>query len=414
MLLRARVVLPLAQPPLSDGAVRLSGGCIQAVGRAADLRPEAGEEVIDLGEVVLLPGLINAHCHLDYTRMAGLISPMRLFTDWIKAITTCKGGWTYSDFADSWLAGANMLLQSGTTTVVDIEAVPELLPEAWGGTPLRVISCFEMTGVKSRRPAQQILAETLAHRERLPIGHNQFALSPHAPYSTNPDLFQQAAMLGREHNLLVTTHIAESEAEFDMFMYRRGPLFDWLKSQRDMTDCGIGSPVQHAARNGLLNPSHLAVHVNYLWDDDAKLLGESGASVAHCPRSHAYFKHRRFPRRELTQAGVNICVGTDSLASMSGLRGRAPELNLFSELQTLAANDSGITPDELLRMATLNGAHAIGRGGELGQLSAGAQADLIAVPFKGETGKAVEAVVNHIGPVTASMIAGKWAMAPQT
>jgi len=115
----------------------------------AGLAGRAAEKVLDLGEVILLPGLVNAHCHLDYTGMAGEFLPPKSFTDWIKLITAAKGGWTYSDFAQSWLNGAQMLLRNGTTTVADFENVPELLPEVWNATPLRVFSFLEMTGVKA-------------------------------------------------------------------------------------------------------------------------------------------------------------------------------------------------------------------------------------------------------------------------
>ena len=130
MLLRSRVVLPITQPPIDDGAVWISGNRIQAAGRWKDLRSGAGEPAIDLGESLLLPGLVNAHCHLDYTDLAGEIAPTKLFTDWIKTITTAKAGRIYADFAQSWVRGAQMLLRTGTTTVADIEAVPNCSPKS--------------------------------------------------------------------------------------------------------------------------------------------------------------------------------------------------------------------------------------------------------------------------------------------
>ncbi|MDB6125745.1 MAG: metal-dependent hydrolase, subgroup, partial [Pedosphaera sp.] len=155
MLLRARVILPISKPPIENGAISITGNRIQSVGKWKDLSRKRGE-VIDLGEVILLPGLVNAHCHLDYTDMAGQFPPPKTFTDWIKLITTGKGTWDYSEFAISWLNGAKMLLRTGTTTVGDIEAIPELLPEVWSSTPLRVFSFLEMTGVKRRRAAEEI------------------------------------------------------------------------------------------------------------------------------------------------------------------------------------------------------------------------------------------------------------------
>src|SRR5882762_9972365 len=157
MLLRARLVLPVSRPPIPDGAVLVSGERIKAVGRHRDLASRAGKNATDLGEVVLMPGLVNAHCHLDYTDLAGQFPPPRVFTDWLKQITTAKSQWAYSDYAQSWLKGARMLVRTGTTTVGDIEAVPELLPEVWNSTPLRVVSMLELIGITSRREPAAIL-----------------------------------------------------------------------------------------------------------------------------------------------------------------------------------------------------------------------------------------------------------------
>ena len=184
MLLRSRIVLPLRGPPIPNGAVRIRHDLIDAVGPLRELAPEAAETVCDLGESILLPGLINAHCHLDYTDMAGLIAPQKTFADWIKAIVALKGGWGYSEFAQSWIRGARMLLNSGTTTVADVEAVPELLPEAWQMGPLRVISFREMLSLKWDDDTQQQFDRQVEAWGNLQHPQASVGLSPHAPYTT--------------------------------------------------------------------------------------------------------------------------------------------------------------------------------------------------------------------------------------
>ena len=129
MILRARIVLPLSRPALADGAVVISGNRIAAVGSWAEIKARAAERPVDLGEAILLPGLINAHCHLDYTGMTGL-PPPRQFPDWIQSLLVLKAAAGYTDYAGAWLAGAAMLARTGSATVADIEAVPELLPDA--------------------------------------------------------------------------------------------------------------------------------------------------------------------------------------------------------------------------------------------------------------------------------------------
>jgi cytosine/adenosine deaminase-related metal-dependent hydrolase len=415
MILRARIIVPVSRPPIEDGAVCLSGDRILWVGRRAEVPASHvyGEET-DLGETILLPGLINAHCHLDYTGMAGQIPPPKSFTDWIKSLVTLKGSWSVEEFAASWRRGAAMLLRTGTTTVADIESVPELIPSAWQSTPLRVISFRELLNVKSRQPAAELVERAVNDWLGLPEAQGRVGLSPHAPYSTSAELLELAARAAHRRNWRLTTHVAESEQEFEMFMYRQGAMFDWLKSQRDMSDCGHGSPVQHLERCGFLDENLLAAHVNYLWQHDAGVLGRNQVSVVHCPRSHDYFRHLRFPREELEGAGVNICLGTDSLATTRKGSGKQPlELNMFAEMQTLAAKSPELAPEKILRMATVNGAQALGRKGELGELSPNALADLIAIPFAGHQREVSEAIVNHTGEAAASMIGGAWAVPPR-
>jgi cytosine/adenosine deaminase-related metal-dependent hydrolase len=412
LILRARVVLPVGRAPLENGAVLISGDRIVSVGRWPRGRRPAGL-VVDLGASVLLPGLVNAHCHLDYTHMAGLFPPPRKFTDWIKLITSEKGLWDYSDYAASWIAGAKMLLQSGTTTVADIEAVPELLPEVWETTPLRVISQLELTGVRSRRHPQQILREALQTLDHLPLGRCRASLSPHAPYSTTPMLLRRAAAVARRRKLRLATHVAESALEFDMFQHARGEMFDWLaRNHRDMRDCGGRSPVQQLARCQALGAHLLAIHVNYLAPGDAELLARKRVSVVHCPRSHDYFGHAEFPRRALAKAGVNLCLGTDSLASVRKHPSRELELNLGLEMRTFAKKNPGVSPRQILEMATINGARALGARGRIGELKPGAFADLIALPYAGPPAKVAEAVVHHSHRVNAGMIGGDWTIPP--
>ena len=195
----------------------------------------------------------------------------------------------------------------------------------------------------------------------------------------------------------------------------RGDMFEWLqRNERDMGDCGIGSPVQLLHRAGLLHPNLLAVHANYLAPGDAELLARHGVSVAHCPRSHDYFRHRRFPWRRLLRAGVNVCLGTDSLATVRQRPKQPVELSLFAEIQELGRSETWLTPKRILELATRNAARALGLAGKAGEIAKGAFADLIAIPYAGKPAQAWEAAIQHQGRVTASMIDGRWACAPDT
>jgi aminodeoxyfutalosine deaminase len=414
VILRARTILPVSQPPIENGAIVISGNKIRAVGSWEDLKSEADEKVLDLGEVILLPGLVNAHCHLDYTDMAGELPPPKTFTDWIPLITAAKTAWSYSEYAHSWLHGAHMLLKTGTTTVADIEAMPDLLPEAWDATPLRVFSFLEMTGIRAKRDPKEILREAVEKIDSLAHARCCAALSPHAPYSTLPELLRLSAGLARKKKWRITTHIAESEEEFEMFTRARGKMFDWLKrNERDNSDCGLRSPVKHFARHKMLGENLIAIHVNLLAHGDARLLGKHRVNVVHCPRSHAYFRHPPFLRERLANAGVNLCLGTDSLATTRKIGKQKPELNMFDEMRQLATSDKTVSPQEILQMATINGARALGLAGQTGEFSKNAFADLIAIPFDGKIDDAYEAVLTHTGNVNASLIDGRWAIPPR-
>jgi cytosine/adenosine deaminase-related metal-dependent hydrolase len=179
-----------------------------------------------------------------------------------------------------------------------------------------------------------------------------------------------------------------------------------------MSDCGLGSPVQHLERCGALSESLLVAHANYLGKQDAGLLAKRKVHVVHCPRCHFYFRHDPFPLRRLARAGVNVCLGTDSLASVYKPRRQSVELSLFEEMRALAKNEPSLSARKIVRMATLNGAQALGMAGQIGELCEGAFADLIALPFAGNTADIYDSILHHQGDVAASMIDGQWAIAP--
>ncbi len=314
--------------------------------------------------------------------MAGELPPPKTFTDWIPLITAAKTAWSYSEYAHSWLHGAHQLVKTGTTTVADIEAMPDLLPEVWDATPLRVFSFLEMTGIRAKRDPKDIVREAVGKIDSLSHARCAASLSPHAAYSTLPELLRLTAGIARKKQWRIATHIAESEEEFEMF------------AARAAAECSTGSsatsatiPIAASVRPSNTLPATrcsakicIAAHVNLLAHGDARLLGRHRVHVVHCPRSHAYFRHPPFLRERLANAGVNLCLGTDSLATMRKIGRQKPELNMFEEMRQLAASDKDISPAEILRMATINGARALGLSGQVGELSANCSADLIAIP----------------------------------
>jgi len=379
MLYLADIVLPISSPPIRRGAVRVEGSQIIAVGPASELLPQPGETVADLGASTLLPGLINAHCHLDYTKFRGAIAPKHSFTEWIKQINALRRSFGSEDYIESIAEGFQMLAQGGVTTVANIEAFPELLPQL-PIPPLRTWWFLELIDVRTRLDQDETLMGALSFFEKHPEWLGGFGLSPHAPYTASVDLYRLARTCGENYGMLCTTHIAESVEEQQMFSHADGPLYDFMASLgRDNSDCGQGSALSHLIEHGVIGDNCLIAHLNYLQDYDYELLVGTGASVVHCPKCHTYFGHAPFPLKALRERGVNICLGTDSLASNNSLDLRS-EMREVQEFQ-------GLSDREVLEMATLNGARALGQAGKIGQISPGSLADLVAFPHgAGEPG----------------------------
>lgn len=376
MLYLADIVLPISSPPLTRGAVRVEGSQVVAVGPAAELPAQPGEEVTDLGASTLLPGLINAHCHLDYTRFRGAIAPKASFTEWIKNINALRRSFTPDDYIESIAEGFQLLAQGGVTTVANIEAFPELLPRL-PIPPLRTWWFLELIDVRIRIDKEETLHGAMSFFENHPEWLGGFGLSPHAPYTASVDLYRLARTCGENYGMHSTTHIAESVEEHEMFSHARGPLYDFMASLgRDNSDCGQGSALSHLVEHGVIGGNCIIAHLNYLQDYDYELLVRTGASVVHCPKCHTYFGHAPFPLKALREHGVNICLGTDSLASNNLLDMRS-EMREVQHVHDLSDRD-------VLEMATLHGARALGQAGKLGQISPGNVADLVAFSHSSE------------------------------
>jgi len=404
MLVRAQTVVTMSGPPLEDGAVVVNGdGRIAAVGPFSELRRDwPGEKVCDLGESALLPGLINAHCHLDYTSLRNAINPQRSFTAWISRINALKRQMTDEDYLEAIAEGFDELRAWGTTTVCNLEAFPELLPKL-PPPPIRTWWFLELIDIRNRLPTEALLEGTLAFFEQHEGWLGGFGLNPHAPYTASPELFRLCRECADRFGMPLTTHIAESAEEEAMFRRGEGEMFALMQQLgRRMDDCGTRSSFSNAVANGLIGPGWLLAHANELDEEDFSLIAATPGDwhVVHCPRSHAFFQHRPFPWQRLVAAGVTISLGTDSLASNDSL-------SLFAELQAAQKSMPRLTSETLLRTVTTHPARALRKTGELGALLPGAHADLIALPFAGPLPEVYDAIIANRSPIEWMMLDGK-------
>ena len=376
MLYRAAHVLPVIGPPIHDGGVLVEGGRIRAVGRAVFLQREYAPMVEDLGDVVLIPGLVNAHCHLELTALAGSVRAGRRFAEWIADVIAAKAATPADKLIAGARAGAAELLAGGTTTVGDVVSL-DGIDEALAGSPLRRVVFWEILGLGPRRAgALDRLRSRLQARPTADRVRN--GVSPHAPYSTDPELYRGAAEIAAMLGLPITTHLAETTEEIEFLELGTGPLRELLDGM-GLIEPGFEparlSPLEFLDSVGCLNSRTLIAHMNHPGADDPARLAASGASVAYCPRAHEHFGRGRHPFRDLIDAGVNVCLGTDSAAGNSGL-------SMLAEMRLLHRRNRSLWPALILRMATLNGAAALGLGETAGALAPGYAADMVAVPYR--------------------------------
>ncbi len=397
MIVRARVVATMDGAPIENGAVAISADRIDdsppgsSPSRAARLCPSApagsivdvgkfpevstrysGQEIIDLGEQVLLPGLINAHCHLDYTCLRGKIPRQKSFTDWIRAINAEKSKLSPQDYIASINEGFAEAKQFGTTTIANLTAFPELIRQL-PGPPIRTWWFAELIDVRSPNRTNELVDSAI---ESLKSAQN-CGLAPHALFTASKNLYQRCEEAGED--VLLTTHLAESREEMEMFRDGSGPLYDFMENiGRDMDDCGHETPLGLfvGAPDGRALPKRwIIAHLNELTESDFELLEKVKTKfhVVHSPRSHDYFGHSPFQSERLRRLGFNICLGTDSLASNESL-------SLFAEMRAFQRREPEISPEKIFEMVTVNPAAALRQQNTLGRIRPGFQADLMAVP----------------------------------
>ena len=398
MIVRARTVVTMDGPPIGNGAVAVSGDRIVDVGRFDQIEKENAGEIVDLGEQALLPGLINAHCHLDYTCLWGKIPPQKSFTDWIRAINAEKVKLSPKDYLASINNGFTEARRFGTTTIANLTAFPELIAQI--NAPIRAWWFGELIDVRAPERSNEIVdlaIESLKCCEK-------WGLAPHALFTASKDLYRRCEEIALSENILLTTHLAESREEMEMFRDAAGSLYEFLKGMgRPMDDCGKSAPLQLfvGAPGGRAPREWIVAHLNELREGDFELLERSTCNfhVVHSPRSHDYFGHSRFEFERLRSLDLNICLGTDSLASNESL-------SLFDEMRAFQKEFPTVSPEEILQMVTVNAATALRQGKVLGRIRPGFLADLVAVPWSG-TCEVFEEIIGFEHAVDWVLLNGK-------
>lgn len=434
VLLEADWIIPITGPPLRDGAVLVGGGVIRAVGSSTELRSQHPQEPVEsFPGCVLMPGLVNAHTHLEYSAFRDF-TRARSFGAWMGRLLLTRRKLGGDDFAASALWGAYECVRSGVTSVADITYEGWVVGRAAGAVGLRARAYLEIFGLDDARLPQvmdQLEARLAGIRGATKSGHKigsgglwsndgrvgedagsggagvsgpdvEVGVSPHAPYTVSSRLYREAARFARRTGLGIATHVAESQAEVDLLMGGRSAIARAYQAAglwggRSWSPPRV-SPVRYLADAGALGRQTLVVHAVQVDEDDIATLARSGAAVVHCPRSNMRLACGAAPVAQMMAAGIPLGLGTDSLASNQ-------DLDMFAEmraaLQLSAGRAAGaarprsflgpgpqrerpqagtaLTPSVVLRMATIGGAQALGWDHLVGSLEVGKRADIIAL-----------------------------------
>jgi cytosine/adenosine deaminase-related metal-dependent hydrolase len=349
-LLRVRWLWNAEEAALQNVCVREQGGTV------LDIRPCSNSELTNVLPVVLIPPLVNAHTHLEFSALPEPFEPALPFQSWIQSLMKWRGS-NGTTVAESIRGGLAESIDSGVGLIGEISTNDDMALLSNQQFPNQRTSCVafrELIGLSSARVQQQLeLAERFLTAP--PVAGVHRALSPHAPYTVHPDLLEQTVALAGKHHIPVAMHLAETTDELELLESGTGRFQTFLSSM------GLFDPKQFPGGRCILDllkvlssaSKVLAVHGNYFTDEDLTFLAHhQNITTVYCPRTHHFFGHTPHPFRKLLSAGCRVVLGTDSRASN-------PDLSIWRELQHVVRLAPDLSPGQLLAMITTHAAEAM-------------------------------------------------------
>ena len=393
-LFRAAWILPIARPPIRDGWVITLGGRILACGGTGPASESPGPgtdiEAVDLGHAAIMPGLVNAHTHLELSWMRGQVPPSESMPAWAARLMALRSA-VASEPPQPIIDAIGDARASGTALVGDVTntfaAYDPLADSELAASIFR-----EVLGFSAPDPGRVVSDAERQIAELMPIEWLRISIVPHAPYSVSPALLRAiaAAAGGRP----ISIHLGESAEEVQLLRDGCGAWRELLERLGvwnpgwQPPSCG---PVEYLAQVGLLTERLIAVHCVQLGDEELVRLRDAGATVVTCPRSNRWTGAGTAPIPRFYASGVRVAIGTDSLASVE-------DLNMFAELAEVRRLAPGVPAARLLDSATRQGAVALGFGEELGTIEPAKHAELIAVRLPPGVVDVEEYLVSGVEP----------------
>jgi len=411
---RAAWVLPVSAPPLAGGALRVgTTGRIEAVGPEARVSADDAR-IVDLGDALIAPGLVNVHAHPELTVLRGRLEDIE-FSGWINKLTELKYDVLTPEAtrASTWL-GVAEAIAAGVTCMAAPDDAGFLL-EAMVDSGLRGRVYREVFGPDPDQAAESLAGIGAKIDEMRPQCNDRVdvGISPHAPYTVSDRLFEALADYADASGIHVCIHAAESEAEERFVRDGTGPFAERLAARGIGVEPQNMSPIAKLAEVGILAARPLLVHCVQVDSSDIEAIAEHGASIAHCPISNAKLGHGVAPLPDFITAGIAVGLGSDSVVSNN--RVDILEEARFAALQQRSHRREAelLNPAELLNLATLEGARALGLADTVGSLEVGKDADFIAVrlgaPHLTPTGDPVSALFHSagFGDIALTVVAGQ-------
>jgi cytosine/adenosine deaminase-related metal-dependent hydrolase len=372
----ARWVLPITQPPIEKATVVETNGVITYVGPRSGAPP--GDDY-ELGEAILLPGLVNTHTHLELTAMRGFLENCQ-FAQWIDKLRQTRNAVLNDEMLlDSARLGIIEGLEAGITTYADTCSTGVAMT-AMRELGVRGVMYQEVFGPDPSHAddAMRDLAERVTKLERDRTTLVGLGISPHAPYTVSDRLYELAARFASDRALPLAMHIAESESEFALVARAHGDFADRWHNRGIAVTVRARSPIELLERRGALERGALLIHCVRVDHTDIGVIASHRCAVAHCPASNAKFGHGIAPLLPLVAAGIQVGLGSDSVASNNRMD-ILDEARLAVLIHRAATQQhDAFGAHQALELATIGGARALGLDSRIGSLEVGKDADLAA------------------------------------